>query len=131
MLKVRLLVVVGFVLPQVYRMDAEKEVKHVGGLLANRVAILLLQRLHLSQAVAPPQGHLVPKTVIVVVGTVRVKGRIPSLANKEVVIMGRCGGFEVISAMAHCNKIILSSSYSYLIIFCCLVNPKLYQTSKL
>jgi hypothetical protein len=88
-LKVRLLVLVGFVLPQVYRIDAEKEVKHVGGLLANRVAILLLQRLHLFQAVAPPQEYLVPKTVIVVVGTVRVKGRIPSLANKEVVIMGR------------------------------------------
>ncbi len=75
--------------PQVYRMDAEMEVKNVGGLLVNRVAILLLQRLHLSQAVAPPEGHLVPKTVIVVVGTVRVKGRIPSLANKEIVIMGR------------------------------------------
>lgn len=86
-LKVRLLV--GVAPPQVYRMDAETEVKNVGGLLVNRVAILLLQRLHLSQAVAPPEGHLVPKTVIVVVGTVRVKGRIPSLANKEVVIMGR------------------------------------------
>lgn len=77
----------GFAPPQVYRMDAEVEVKNVGGLLANRVAILL-QRLHLSQAVAPSQVYLVPRTVIVVVGAVRVKGRIPSLANKEFVIMG-------------------------------------------
>lgn len=79
----------GLAPPQVYRMNAGMEVKNVGGLLANRVAILLLQRLHLSQAVAPPQEHLVPRTVFVVVGTVRVKGRIPSLANKEFIIMGR------------------------------------------
>jgi hypothetical protein len=69
-------------------MDAEREVKDVGGLLANRVAILL-QRLHLSQAVAPSQELLVPRIVIVVVGAVQVKGRTRSLANKEFVIMGR------------------------------------------
>ena len=68
-------------------MDAEREVKDVGGLLANRV-VILLQRLHLSQAAAPPKELLVPKTVIVVVGTVQGKGRTRSLANKEFVIMG-------------------------------------------
>lgn len=78
----------GLAPPQVYRMDAGMEVKNVGGLLANRVAIVL-QRLHLSQAVALPRGHLVPKTVIVVAGAVQGKGRTRSLANKEFIIMGR------------------------------------------
>ena len=78
----------GLAPPQVYRMDAGMEVKNVGGLLANRVAILL-QRLHLSQAAAPPEEHLVPKTVIVVAGAVQGKGRTRSLANKEFIIMGR------------------------------------------
>jgi hypothetical protein len=69
-------------------MDAEREVKDVGGLLANRV-VILLQRLHLSQAVAPSQELLVPRIAIVVVGAVQAKGRIRSLANKEFAIMGR------------------------------------------
>jgi hypothetical protein len=62
-------------------MDAEREVKDVGGLLANRV-VILLQRLHLSQAVAPSPELLVPRIVIVVVGAVQGKGRTRSLANK-------------------------------------------------